>query len=165
MPGTLPGQLARGICLALFIGWVALPRVVSAQQATTSESLTQVVAGLDAALFGAYNACDMAALDRLVADDLEFFHDNDGLSVGKQVFLDSTRKNICGKVQRELVSGTLEVYPLGTYGALEVGVHRFHHPGAANDDPGEGKFAIIWQRRSTGWVMTRTISYAHRSVR
>ena len=106
-----------------------------------------------------------AALGSLVAEDLEFFHDNDGLSVGKQAFLDSTRQNICGKVRRDLVPGTLEVYRLGDYGALEIGVHRFHHPGRDDTEPvGEGKFVIIWQRSDGAWKMTRTISYAHSAL-
>ncbi len=150
-------QAVAGLLAAV----VVLPVTLGAQPANTPANLTSIVAALDAALFDAYNACDMQALDRMVADDLEFFHDADGLSVGKRVFLDSTRRNICGKVRRDLVPGSLEVYPLGQYGALEVGVHRFHHPGAAADDAGEGRFVIVWRRTDTGWVMTRTISFAH----
>ncbi|HVI79849.1 MAG TPA: hypothetical protein VM715_17120, partial [Candidatus Acidoferrum sp.] len=63
---------------------------------------------------------------------LEFYHDQTGLSLGKGPFLAAIKQNICGKVQRELLPQTLEVYPLKGYGAVEIGVHRFHHPG----DPG-----------------------------
>jgi len=42
---------------------------------------------------------------------------------------DRAKKNICGKVTRELLPGTMLVYPLKGYGAVERGVHRFHHPG------------------------------------
>jgi len=65
-------------------------------------------------------------------------------------------------VRRELVVGTLEVYPLANYGALETGVHRFNHPGADAEGIGEGKFVIVWHRTSNGWTMTRAISDAHR---
>lgn len=133
-----------------------------AQESRAHDALVRTVAGLDTALFDAFNACDLKALGSLVSDDLEFFHDNDGLSVGKQAFLDSTRKNICGKVRRDLVPSTVEVYRLGDYGALEIGVHRFHHPGRDDTEPvGEAKFVIIWQRNDSAWKMTRTISYAH----
>jgi ketosteroid isomerase-like protein len=135
-----------------------------AQALPAGDPLATTVAGLDATLFAAYNACDLTALENLVADDLEFFHDADGLAVGKQPFLDSTRKNICGKVRRDLVPGSLDVYRLGSYGALEVGVHRFHHPGAADDDAGEGKFVIVWRNNGGRWTMARTISYAHHAV-
>lgn len=133
-----------------------------AQESAARDALVRTVAGLDTVFFDAFNACDLQALGGLVAEDLEFFHDNDGLSVGKQAFLDSTRKNICGKMRRDLVPGSLEVYRLGDYGALEMGVHRFHHPGRDDTEPvGEGKFVIIWQRSNGAWKMTRTISYAH----
>jgi hypothetical protein len=57
------------------------------------------------------------------------------------------------------------VYRLGDYGALETGVHRFHHPGRDDTEPvGEAKFVIIWQRNDPTWKMTRTISYAHRAL-
>jgi ketosteroid isomerase-like protein len=133
-----------------------------AQESSGHDALAQTIASLDTALFTAFNACDLQTLGSLVADDLEFFHDKDGLSVGKQAFLESTRKNICGKMRRDLVPSTLEVYPLGDYGALEIGVHRFHHPGRDDTEPvGEARFVIIWQRNGSAWKMTRTISYAH----
>ena len=135
---------------------------IHAQEPRSADSLLQTVAGLDKALFDAYNDCDLETLGRMVSDDLEFYHDHDGLSVGRQVFLESNQKNICGKVRRELVPGTLEVYPLGPSGALEIGVHRFHHPGLKTTEPvGEARFVIIWQQRDGAWKMTRTISYGH----
>ena len=33
-----------------------------------------------------------------MTDDLEFYHDLTGLAVGKQVFVDAVKNNICGKV-------------------------------------------------------------------
>jgi len=45
------------------------------------------------------------------------------------------------KVTRELIPGSLEVYPLHGYGAVEIGVHRFHHPG--DSDVGEAKFVQL----------------------
>ena len=125
----------------------------------------QTVARLDTELFDAFNACDVKTLTRLVAEDLKLLPDHDGLAVGQQAFLNSTQKNICGKVRRDLVPGTLEVYPLGDYGALEIGVHRFHHPGKDDTEAvGEAQFVIIWQRNGSSWTMTRTISYAHAAL-
>ena len=95
-----------------------------------------------------------------MAEDLEFYHDKTGLSVGRKPFIAAIKENICGKVQRELVAGTLEVYPLNGYGAVEVGVHRFTHPG----DPtnlGEAKFVTLWQLKDGKWTLTRAISFDH----
>jgi ketosteroid isomerase-like protein len=126
------------------------------------DALFQTVAALDTALFDAYNRCDIEKLGSLVADDLEFYHDKTGLSVGKQKFLAAIQQNICGKVRRELVPGTLEVYPINDYGAVELGTHRFYHPG--HDDTegvGEAKFVTLWQNKGGEWKVTRAISYDH----
>jgi hypothetical protein len=125
--------------------------------------LTQAITALDKQLFDAYNTCNIERLGALVTDDLEFYHDKTGLAVGKQPFLDAIKKNICGKVTRELVAGSLEVYPLHGYGAVEIGVHRFHHPG--DSDVGEAKFVTLWQYKDGAWKVSRVISYDHGGVK
>ncbi|WP_348268893.1 nuclear transport factor 2 family protein [Edaphobacter paludis] len=132
--------------------------------AATSNALFQTVSVLDTKLFNAYNKCDLDTLGAMVSDDLEFYHDKTGLSVGKPIFIEAIKKNICGKVHRELVPGTLEVYPLNGYGAVEIGVHRFTHPGL-DDDLGEAKFITLWQNKNGIWKVTRVISYDHESLR
>jgi hypothetical protein len=133
------------------------------QTLTPADQLFKTVAGLDTALFDAYNHCDLATLGTMVTEDLEFYHDQTGLSVGRQTFLDAIKANICGKVHRELVPGTLEVYPLKGYGAVEIGVHRFTHP----DDPtalGEARFITVWQLKDGAWRVARAISIDHHPV-
>lgn len=135
----------------------------TANSAPAPDALFQTVSQLDTQLFDAYNNCDLKTLSAMVSDDLEFYHDKTGLSVGKQVFIDAIRKNICGKVHRTLVPGTLEVDPLNGYGAVEIGVHRFTHPGL-DDELGEAKFITLWQNKDGVWKVTRAISYDHGSV-
>jgi hypothetical protein len=138
--------------------------VLRAQTVTApaADPLFGVLAAQDKALFDAYNTCDLVKLGSMVTDDLEFYHDKTGLAVGKKSFLDSIKQNICGKVTRELVPGTLEVHGLATYGAVELGVHRFHHPGEQDHDVlGEGKFVMIWQNKDGAWKLSRVISYDH----
>ncbi len=133
----------------------------------SQEELTKAVAALDKELFDAYNTCNLDKLGTLVADDLEFYHDKTGLAVGKQLFLDAIKNNICGKVTRQLVPGTLEVYPLHGYGAVEIGVHRFYHPASSPDKDvvGEGKFVTLWQYKDGAWKITRAISYDHEAAK
>ena len=95
----------------------------------SQEDLDKAVASLDAALFDSYNRCDLEKFASFFVDDVEFYHDQGGVTLGKENLTDSVKKNICGKVTRELVPGTLHVYPMKGYGAVEMGVHRFHHPG------------------------------------
>jgi len=133
--------------------------VQSLDSMKSQEELTRAITALDKQLFDAYNTCNIEKLGTFVTDDLEFYHDKTGLAVGKQPFLDAIRKNICGKVTRELVQGSLEVYPLHGYGAVEIGLHRFRHPG--DSDVGEAKFVQLWQYKDGAWKISRVISYDH----
>ncbi len=160
------GLQIAGLVLSL----LAAPGVRMIAQSTPTASvakpdaLFQTISALDTKLFDAYNKCNLDTLGAMVSDDLEFYHDKTGLSVGKPVFIEAIRKNICGKVHRELVPGTLEVYPLNGYGAVEIGVHRFTHPGLDNE-LGEAKFITLWQNKNGTWKVTRVISYDHGPVR
>jgi Domain of unknown function (DUF4440) len=132
----------------------------------SQEELTKAITTLDKELFDAYNNCDIDKLGTMVVDDLEFYHDKTGLAVGKQVFLNAIKNNICGKVTRKLVEGSLEVYPLHGYGALEIGVHRFYHPGTQDHGVvGEAKFIHLWQYKDGAWKVSRVISYDHEAAK
>lgn len=131
----------------------------------SQEELNKVVASLDAALFDSYNRCDLEKFAAFFADDVEFYHDQGGVTLGKDKLTESVRKNICGKVTRELVSSSLQVYRMKGYGVVEMGVHRFHHPGHDDTEPvGEGKFIHLWQYKDHAWKITRVVSYDHHAL-
>ncbi len=131
----------------------------------SQEELNGVVASLDTALFDSYNRCDLKKFAAFFSDDVEFYHDQGGVTLGKAALTDSVRKNICGKVTRELVQGTLQVFPMKGYGAVEMGVHRFHHPGHEDTESvGEGRFIHLWQYKDGAWKITRVISYDHHAT-
>jgi len=145
---------------AEFIVCAALSLAQTQQGLPPTDQLYKTIAGLDTAVFDAYNRCELDKLGSFFTDDLEFYHDQTGLALGRQNLLDAVKNNICGKVHRELLPGTLEVYPLKGYGAVEIGVHRFTHP----DDPGnhgEAKFIHVWQLKDGAWKITRVISFDH----
>jgi len=149
------------LLLLLAVGLGAEP----GRTATPDDELFRTIASLDTAVFDAFNRCDLPTFGRFFIDDLEFYHDKDGLMRSRQSLLDAVKANICGKVSRELVPGTLEVHSMDGYGALEIGVHRFHHPGRDDTEPvGEGKFIHLWQKTDAGWKITRVISYDHHVV-
>jgi hypothetical protein len=151
----------RPLCLLTFVILAVVNGPVDAQSNSQSGTLFKTIESMDAKLFDAYNHCDLKTLGAMVADDLEFYHDQTGLSVGKEPFLAAIRQNICGKVERTLVPGSLEVYPLKDYGAVEIGVHRFHHPKNPADGVGEAKFVTLWRNENGTWKITRAISFDH----
>lgn len=160
------GLQIAGLMMSLLVapGVRMIAQTAPAASTAKPDALFQTISVLDTKLFNAYNKCDLKTLGAMVSDDLEFYHDKTGLSVGKPLFIEAIRKNICGKVHRELVPGTLEVYPLNGYGAVEIGVHRFTHPGLDNE-LGEAKFITLWQNQNGAWKVTRVISYDHAPVR
>ncbi len=152
---------ARILAVALFAIALTCANAQSPKSETASQdALYQTVAALDTKLFDAVNNCDMKTVDSMWADDAEFYHDKNGLMVGRENIVNAIKNNLCGKVTRQLVPGTLEVYPLNGYGAVEIGVHRFYHPND-NANVGEAKFIHVWQNKDGGWKITRVISYDH----
>jgi ketosteroid isomerase-like protein len=129
--------------------------------AAAKDPMLETVTALDTKLFDAYNHCDLKTLGEMVSDDLEFYHDITGLAVGKASFVDSIQKNICGKVQRTIVPGTLEAHALKGFGAVELVKHRFHHPDHDEDGVGEAESVMLWENKNGTWKLTRVISYDH----
>jgi hypothetical protein len=146
--------------LSLVIVLALLSSSARPQSVDAPDALFKTIQSLDTRLFDAYNHCDLTTMASMVADDLEFYHDKTGLARGRQALIDGVKNNICGKVTRELVPGTLQVYPINGYGAVEIGIHRFHHPGNASDI-GEAQFITLWQNRNGSWQVTRVISFDH----
>ncbi len=141
---------------------IVLPMCVLAQ-----DDLVRNITALDTDLFDAYNKCDLARFGALLAEDLEFYHDQGGLSVGRKATLEGIKNKVCGKVHRYLVPGTLAVYPLKGYGAVETGIHLFCDPkraemtGKCGDGSGVARFTHLWQHKAGTWRLTRVISYDH----
>lgn len=132
------------------------------KKAATSGELFETIARMDSAIFGAFNAHDVDRLMCLFTDDLEFYHDTGGLTDNRQS-AESFKKMFAGTpdIHRDLVKGSLEVYPIKDYGAIEVGEHRFCHKENGKDDCGTFKFAMIWRKSSELWKISRVISYGH----
>ena len=114
---------------------------------------------LDSLFFDAYNRCNIPVMDSLMSEDLEFYHDQGGFSNSKKQSMDAVQKNICGKVTRELLKGSIEVYEIKDYGAVEMGFHGFHNN--QEKEPGKthfSKFVHLWRFHNNRWQITRVIS-------
>jgi hypothetical protein len=123
-----------------------------------SQALYNTIVQMDSIYFSAYNTCDMDKQAAIYADSIEFYHDGGGLETSKKALLSAIRENICGKVTRVLVKGSIEVYQIPNFGAVEIGLHRFinHAENDALSKP--DKFVIIWRYRNGRWQITRVIS-------
>ncbi len=165
MKRSVPAILASVFLLVLLAYPSAAQNVLPLDKIQNQADLDKTVTALDAALFDSYNKCDLEKFATFFVDDVEFYHDQGGVTLGKAALTDSVKKNICGKVTRELVPGTLKIYYMKGYGALEEGVHRFHHPGHEDTEGvGEGQFIHLWQYKDGAWKITRVISYDHHSA-
>lgn len=123
-----------------------------------SPELYNTIVQMDSAYFGAYNACDMDKQAAIFADSIEFYHDGSGLQTSKKDLLAAIKENICGKVSRVLVKGSIEVYNIPDFGAVEIGLHRFINHVEGNKLSRPDKFIIIWRHRGDKWQITRVIS-------
>jgi len=156
------------ICACLFFG------TAIAQVEVTSE-LYKTLKTNDSLLFDVgFNTCNLSAFENLLAEDLEFYHDKGGITESKKAFIETFKNGICKsptfKSRRELVAGSLEVFPLFNngilYGALQKGVHRFFE--SANGQPesqgSTAKFTHLWLKEGSQWTLKRVLSYDHQMI-
>jgi len=154
--------LVRLTCL------IALPFATCLAQAgtpaaiPTGDELTRTVKSLDTKVFDAYNHCDLKTFAEYFSPDVEFYHDKGGLMTSRDAVVEATRRNICHKVRRELV-GSIEVYPIKDYGAIEIGTHKFCQIDTGKCE-GTGKFFHVWRYQNGQWQLTRVMSYDHQPI-
>jgi imidazolonepropionase-like amidohydrolase len=127
-------------------------------------SLYQTIARMDSLLFVAFNNCDTAASKEFFTRDLEFYHDKGGLTRFEEN-MQSIRKRCSSdyKVRRELVPGTMEVFPIKDYGAIQLGSHRFYFTakGEAEKLDGTFRFVHVWKNENGRWRIARVVSFDH----
>jgi hypothetical protein len=149
------------------IALLSMLPVAHSSEERSPEELTLLVSALDLAVFDAFNRCsDPAELARhasFFAEGVEFYHDNGGVTWNREDMLARTRDNACGKYRRELVEGSLEVYPIRGFGAISQGTHRFCEGDSGTCD-GLADFVMVWREQADGWQLTRVLSYGHRAA-
>ena len=154
-----------------------LPLMLAAATPVTippQPALTQAIAARDAELFKLlFEECDPARMADLLAADLEFYHDKDGVVTrGRQPFLDLYTKNCTARSdpgawrsRRELVAATLIVDPVPRYGAMEAGEHLFYERKGIDGTEklvGRARVAQVWVLEGDGkWRLSRVLSYGH----
>mgnify|MGYP006200481659 CR=1 FL=1 len=95
---------------------------------------------------------------------VEFYHDTGGVTWTREAMLDNTRQYACGRFTRELVPGSLRVYPIKDFGAIAQGRHRFCQVSSGACE-GIADFTMVWRLQADGqWRITRVLSYGHRAA-
>lgn len=154
------------LAISLFTGSCAVIKSSTEERLpkkeTVANELYAEIFHMDSILFIAFNSRDIEKLKSLFSKDLEFYHDKDGLTSYTQT-IESFIKMAAKKndLKRELLPGSLEVYPLKDFGAMQVGVHRFCHTEKGKADCGTFKFMHIWKQEKGEWKISRVISYGH----
>ena len=119
-----------------------------------------------AALLAAFfDRCDVPALTALIADDFEMFHDKGGRIAGSGKEFIASIEGTCARqktgedyrARREPIPGTLKVYPLNNYGAVETGEHRFYQllPGKPEKLVEIALFTHVWKKEPGRWKLAR----------
>ncbi|NLQ25237.1 nuclear transport factor 2 family protein [Shewanella sp. S-1] len=129
--------------------------------------LSTQIAAVDFAVFDSFNKCSAPAeLKKHAAfftEDVEFYHDTGGVTWNRKDMIANTEKYACGHYRRELVAGTMKVFPVKEFGAIEQGVHRFCSFETGSCD-GLADFVIVWRKQNEQWKATRILSYGHRTA-
>jgi hypothetical protein len=122
------------------------------------KKIFEEIKAMDKVFFDAYNNCDLEKQALIYSDNIEFFHDKGGLMTSKKEIIEGTKRNICGKVTRELIDGSLEVYPINNYGAVQIGYHKFYNNQEPNTESIPSKFITMWHNDNGDWKMAKVIS-------
>jgi hypothetical protein len=156
-------------CMVLFL----LPVVASAQSVEKDETsrLNETILHIDSLFWRAYNNCHIDSMRLFFTDDVEFYHDKGGLTTTSEKLAESMKTGLCGRedwrLRREVVPGTLVVYPLKSngkiYGAIQSGEHVFYIREAGKKEylDGHARFTNVWRNTNGEWKMARILSYDH----
>ena len=127
----------------IFLSIVLTGMFYLANAQSVKDSIYNEIAHMDSVVFNAFNTRDVEKFKSLFTS-----------------FMKEVAKNNNG-LRRDLVKGSLEVYPIPGYGAMEIGVHTFCHLENGKQDCGTFKFVHIWQKKNGEWKITRVVSYDH----
>ena len=154
--------------LYVFILTLCCKQVVAQSE---GQQLTETIIRLDSAFWNAYNNCDTSQFINYLTDDVEFYHDKGGITIGATALINSLDKNLCSNpgyhLRREAVAGTVKVYPMQNgneiYGAIISGEHVFYitEKGKPEFLDGNANFTQLWLLKNGAWRMARILSFNH----
>ena len=134
------------------------------------KSVQDLITEKDSLFWKSYNACDIAGMESHLSEDLEFYHDKNGITVGKQSLSDGLKAGLCSTgsnhLRREAIPQSVSVYPLknndSAYGAIITGEHLFYIiEGDSERLDGQARFSNLWLKENGEWKMHRIYSFDH----
>ena len=141
-----------------------------------TDNLFKAIQGQDSIMFNiTFNTCDLGPLEELVSENFEFYHDKGGITMGKRAFINSLKNGLCAhperyQSRRELVKGSMEVYPLAKdgviYGAIQSGRHRFYETNKGQPErfASIARFTHLWLLEAGKWRFARGLSFDHQTT-
>lgn len=153
----------------LLIMLFAATTAIAQQYPASQKELEEVIIALDSEAFNAYNKCDLEKFETFFTEDLEFYHDKNGVVKGSANLMETMKKGMCNrpdwKLRREAVVNTFQVYPLMPYGAILMGEHKFYVTENGTEKlSGTAKFTHVWLFKDGKWKMSRVLSFDHREA-
>ena len=152
------------VCFLLHLCLLSCSISVTAQ----TDSLHQVIATMDSLAFDAYNRRDLDDYSNYLAQDIEFYHDQDGLITPYQKLVDAFailfRPDRPTHAVRRIVPGSIEVFPINSVGALQTGHHKFYELDPVDSTYNFSSIAnmtALWKQTVEGWKMSKVFSYDH----
>ncbi|WP_299668652.1 nuclear transport factor 2 family protein [uncultured Polaribacter sp.] len=149
---------------------VFLFSLVTNAQIDRNTDLYKTLKAKDSIIFQrAFNKCELEKLEPIIAENFEFYHDLAGIQNRKEFML-AMKNNICGnpgRITRQLVAASLEVFPLKNngvlYGAIQKGKHTFQEKNNTEiKTVGIADFTDLWILENNSWKLKRVLSYNHK---
>ncbi|UKJ08761.1 nuclear transport factor 2 family protein [Solitalea lacus] len=155
--------------LSLFFVITLTSKAQIAKFPASEKELYQTISTLDSSLFSIAYKCKPEQTAMYFTDDLEFYHDKGGITKTLTVFIESLRRNFCDPkrevgLKRMPVPGTMQVFPMGNYGAVQTGEHYFYevYKGGEEKRVGIARYTHLWLLTDGVWKISRVLSYDHR---
>ncbi|MEM1379370.1 MAG: DUF4440 domain-containing protein [Pseudomonadota bacterium] len=134
---------------------------------------TRIIVERDAALFEmSFERCDPEVYRTYFDDDFRMLHDLAGeVAANADAFVANYERDCARKPgdapaqRRELLPGSRKVQLLGTWGALEEGLHTFHEQTADGvwRQTGSARYIHVWRWTGETFVLDQSLSVDHGS--
>lgn len=134
-----------------------------AQSVKADPALVERMQALETSMSDAFNRCDLDKLASFYDPQVEFYHDAAGATWSRDRFIANVRKNACGRFTRHMVPGTMEVWPLGKFGAMYTGSYQACLVSTGRCGV-QGRVVMIVQNKDDSWAITRVVSYDHQEL-